>query len=88
MSQIHETTRIRIAAPDGPSAFMLERHLRHLSPVTIGSDDEWTVELEDTEDRLEEIEAAVRHWLRESSLTSTTITVDGTPYPVTTGVAA
>ena len=62
MSQIRETTRIQVAAPDGPSAFMLERRLLHLSPVTIESHGEWSVEL-DVDDRLDEVEASVRSWL-------------------------
>ena len=70
-------TRIHIAAPDAPAAFALEQRLSHLRPVTIGVDGEWTVELEDSDDRLEEIEAAVRHWLRERRLNATSITVDG-----------
>jgi hypothetical protein len=68
--------RIEIAAPDGPSAFALEQRLQHLKPVTVGVDWDWTVELEDDEDRLEEIEAAVRHWLRTEHLASTTMRVD------------
>ena len=72
-----EATRIHIAAPDAPAAFALEQRLSHLRPVTIGVDGDWTVELEDTEDRLEEIEAAVHHWLRERHLDATSMTVDG-----------
>ena len=72
-----DTTRIHIAAPDAPAAFALEQRLSHLRPVTIGVDGDWTVELEDTDDRLEEIEAAVRHWLRERRLNATSITVNG-----------
>jgi hypothetical protein len=71
-----EPRRIEIAAPDGPSAFALEERLRHLKPVTVGVDWDWTVELEDDEDRLDEIEAAVRHWLRTEHIDSTSMRVD------------
>ena len=81
----HEATRIHIAAPDGPAAFALERRLSHLRPVTIGVEGDWTVELVDDDERLEEIEAAVRHWLTERGLGATTITVDGLPHPITAG---
>lgn len=79
MSRLYELepTRIHIGAPDAEAAFALEQRLAHLRPVTVGVEGEWTVELEDTEDRLEEIEAAVRHWLGERGLASTSLTVDG-----------
>jgi hypothetical protein len=71
------SVRINIAAPDGITAFALERRLRHLKPTTVASKGIWVVELEDDEDRLDEIEAAIRHWLRECGLASTSMTVDG-----------
>jgi hypothetical protein len=78
-----ETTRVHISAPNAPDAFALEQRLSHLRPVTIGVDGDWTVELEDNEDRVDEIEAAVRHWLRERGLEAASMTVDGLSRTVT-----
>lgn len=83
-----DTNSIHIAAPDGPSAFALEARLGHMRPVTIGVDGDWTVELEDSEDRLDEVEAAVKHWLREHRFASTTMTVNGLPHTVVAGAEA
>lgn len=77
-----EPLRIQISAPDGPAAFALERRVAHLRPVTIGVDGDWSVELEDPEGRLDEIEAAVRGWLRDWALASTMMTVNGLPHHV------
>jgi hypothetical protein len=70
---------IRIDAPDAASAFALERRLAHLHPSAVGRGAEWCVELEDFDERAEEIEATVRHWLRETGLRSTVMTTNGTP---------
>jgi hypothetical protein len=70
--------RIRIQAPDAPAAFALERRLAHLRPTAVSAGFGWSVELEDADDRLEEIEAAVRHWLREIDLRATVMHVDAT----------
>ena len=70
--------RIRIQAPDAAAAFALERRLAHLRPTAISVGLGWWVELEDTGDRLEEIEAAVRQWLREIDLRATAMRVDVT----------
>lgn len=70
--------RIRIQAPDAPAAFALERRLSHLRPTAISAGLGWSVELDDTEDRLEEIEAAVRQWLRQIDLRATVMRIDAT----------
>jgi hypothetical protein len=70
-------TWIEIAAPDGPSAFLLERRLSHLAPVTVEVNGAWTVELEDSDDSLEEIEAVVRHWLRDERIPETSVRLNG-----------
>jgi hypothetical protein len=76
--------KIEILAPDATAAFALEKRLAHLRPTAIGSGFGWSVELEDSDDRLDEIEAAVRQWLRASNLRSTVMRVDGT----TKGISA
>jgi hypothetical protein len=70
--------RVYIEAPDAPSAFALEKRLSHLRPTSVGHRDGWIVELEDDGDHLDEIVAAVRHWLGECSLDETTLLFDGT----------
>lgn len=57
-------TWIRVEAPDAITAFALERRLVHLHPSVVGRRGSWTVEIEDFDDRLGEIEAAIRYWLR------------------------
>jgi hypothetical protein len=69
--------RIRIEAPDADSALGLERRLAHLTPTSVGHDGRWLVELDDDGDRLDEIVAAVRHWLGDSGLAKTAVHVDG-----------
>ena len=64
MSSVPAPTWIRIEAPDAERAFALERRLAHLHPSVVGRGESWVVELEDLDDRLDEIEAGVRHWLR------------------------
>jgi hypothetical protein len=76
--------KIEIRAPGATAAFALEKRLAHLRPTAIGSGLGWSVELEDADDRLDEIEAAVRQWLRVSNLRSTVMCVDGT----TKGISA
>lgn len=78
-----ELTRIRIEAPDADSAMALERRLAHLTPTTVGRDGDWLVELVDDGERLDEILAAVKHWLGEAGLAKTTVHVDGTIRHVT-----
>jgi hypothetical protein len=73
ITQSKVPTWIRVDAPDARSAFALEQRLAHLHPVTIGMRDRWYVEFEDYDDRVEEIEAAVRHWLVAQDLASTTM---------------
>ncbi len=77
----NETTErtiwVKIAAPDGQAALALERRLSHLRPTSVERRARWTVDLEDVDDRMGEVEAAVRQWLRERQLASTVITVDG-----------
>jgi hypothetical protein len=69
--------RIAISAPDAASAFLLEKRLSHLHPTSIGRREGWIVELEDDGDRLDEVIAAVEHWLREVELAETVIDVGG-----------
>jgi hypothetical protein len=79
------STRIHIDAPDIESALLLERRLAHLHPVAVGRGSAWRVELEDADDRLEEIAATVRHWLRASGMASTRMQVDGDVRTITVG---
>lgn len=74
---IETSVRVDVIAPTGPAAFALERRLGHLSAVAIKDRHGWRVELVDVGDRLEEIEAAVRHWLGEIGTTSTAALIDG-----------
>jgi hypothetical protein len=76
--------RIHIAAPDAPSAFALERRLAHLHAGAVCVHGVWAVELYDDADQLEEIEAAVRHWLRDRGEHSAHIEVNGETVEVTT----
>lgn len=69
-------TWIRVDAPDGAAALALERRLSHLHPITIGLHDRWYVEFEDFDDRVEEIVAGVRYWLRTRGLAGTTVHID------------
>lgn len=69
--------RIHIAAPDAQSAFALERRLAYLHAGAVCVHGEWAVELHDFADQLEEIEAAVRHWLRDRDEHSALIEVNG-----------
>jgi hypothetical protein len=70
------STRIRVDAPDASTAFALEKRLAHLHPAAVGRGPNWCVELEDFDDRLDEITAVVEHWLREVGLRSTQMHVD------------
>jgi hypothetical protein len=74
---VQTTRRLQISAPDAATAFALERRLAHLHPVAVGRGADWRVELEDSDDRLDEITAAVAHWLRDIGADTTEITVDG-----------
>jgi hypothetical protein len=69
-------TRVRIAAPDALAALDLEQRLAHMEAVALGTRAGWHVELEDDEDRSEEIEATIRHWLRDTGRWATLLTVD------------
>jgi hypothetical protein len=73
---------IRIEAPDGKTAVALQRRLGYLRPLAIGTRAGWAVELEGAGDRLDEIENAVRHWLREIDGASTLMSVDGSSWQV------
>ena len=68
---------IRVEAPDATSAFALEQRLAHLHPSAVGRGASWCVEFEDFDDRRGEIEAGIRHWLREIGLRSTVLTANG-----------
>jgi hypothetical protein len=82
------TQRIGILAPDAATALALEKLLSHLEPTTVGRHESWTVELEDDGDRLDEVIAAVRHWLRENGIESTSVVVDGATHEVCAGTEA
>jgi hypothetical protein len=66
---------IRIEAPDAITAFALERRLVHLHPSAVGRRGTWVVEIEDFDDRGDEIEAAIRYWLRGTGRESATVHV-------------
>jgi hypothetical protein len=70
-----DIARIRIEAPNGDTALILERRLSHLSPTTVSSGALWQVELDDDGDRLDEILAAVKHWLAECEIEATAVHV-------------
>jgi hypothetical protein len=76
MTTLETSRRIRVDAPDAPTAFALERRLAHLHPAAVGRGTDWCVELEDFDDRLDEITATVEHWLREIGIRSTPMHVD------------
>jgi hypothetical protein len=76
---------IRVEAPDATSAFALEQRLAHLHPSAVGRGTVWCVELEDFDDHREEIEAAVRHWLRDTGLGSTVMTSNGQTTTIVVG---
>ena len=76
MTTVETSRRIRVDAPDAASAFALERRLAHLRPAAVGRGTDWCVELEDFDDRLDEITATVEHWLREIGIRSTQMHVD------------
>lgn len=71
------SVRVHIDAPDAPSALALERRLAHLRPVAVCRGAAWSVELEDADDRLDEITATVEHWLGTSGVGTTQMRVDG-----------
>jgi hypothetical protein len=73
---------IRIEAPDGETAVALQRRLGYLRPLAIGTRTGWAVELEDAAGRVDEIETAVRHWLREIDGASTVMSVGGSSWRV------
>jgi len=77
VTRAEASTRIRIDAPDASTAFALEKRLAHLHPAAVGRGPNWCVELEDSDDRLDEITAAVGHWLRTIGARSTEMHVDG-----------
>lgn len=86
MSTATPATRIRVDAPDAPTAFPLEKRLAHLHPTAISRGPDWSVELEDFDhDRFDEIIAAVEHWLRQIGVRSTQVHIDSA---VTTVVAS
>lgn len=78
MTTFETSIRIRIDAPDAPSAFALERRLAHLHASAVGRGPDWGVELDDPDERLTEITAVTEHWLRDHGLPATTMHVDRT----------
>jgi hypothetical protein len=76
VTTLETSRRIRVEAPDAPTAFALEQRLAHLHPAVVGRGTDWCVELEDFDDRLDEITATVEHWLRELGIRSTQMHVD------------
>jgi hypothetical protein len=81
------TRRIEIEAPDASAALALEQRLAHLRPAAIASGIGWVVALETDADRIDEIEAAVRHWLGEIDLRATFMRVGGEVTTVTATAA-
>ena len=79
---------IRIEAPDAASAFALEQRLAHLHPTAVYRHEQWCVELEDVDDRREEIEAAVHHWLETQGLERTTMVVGDEAHAIVARAAA
>ena len=78
MTSVVQTPQwIRVEAPDANSAIALEQRLAHLHPSAVGRGTIWCVEFEDFDDRREEIEAGIRHWLKEIGLRSTVLTANG-----------
>jgi len=69
--------KIHIDAPDAKAAFALERRLAHLHASAVCVHEQWAVELHSSEDQLDEIEAVVRHWLRDSGRHKAVIAVAG-----------
>lgn len=82
------TSWLVIAAPDAGSAFALEWRLAHFGAAAVARHGRWTIELADDGERLDRILDGVRHWLRDRSLRSTSIAVDGIPYGVSLDAAA
>jgi hypothetical protein len=76
VTTVETSRRIRVDAPDAPTAFALEQRLAHLHPAAVGRGTDWCVELEDFDDRLDEITATVEHWLREIGIRSTQMHID------------
>lgn len=85
-TMIDTSRRVRIAAPDARTAFALERRLTRFRPVAIGYGVKWHIELEEWDDQLGEITAAVEHWLRDTGVNSTEMYVDGVAMTVATHV--
>lgn len=83
---IDSPTWIRIEAPDGDSALALEQRLAHLHASAVAHRDRWSVNVEDFDDHLDEIEAVVRHWLRTIEETAARIQVGGVTRVVTVHV--
>ena len=82
---LQETTRIRIDAPSAEAALALEKRLSHLSPTAVGVEDDWCVELTDEDgDRLEEIVAAVEHWLADEHIPETVMHANGASRQIAT----
>ena len=74
---VHHALRLHIEAPDPAAAFLLERRLVHLHPSAVAHGEAWAVELSCAAEELDEVEAVVKHWLRESGAPETTIEIDG-----------
>ena len=89
MTSVVQTPQwIRVEAPDATSAIALEQRLAHLHPSAVGRGTSWCVEFEDFDDRREEIEAGICHWLKELGLRSTVLTANGEATTVEAGPAA
>ena len=72
-----QLVRIRVDAPSGDTALALERRLAHLTPTTVAVGGRWQVELDDDGDRIDQVLAAVRHWLDLTDIEETVVHVDG-----------
>jgi hypothetical protein len=80
--------QIRIAAPSLTAAVTLRRELAAFGPVFVGLRHGWTVEFETPEERLDELRAALRDWLREIGEPSTVLIVDHSPEAVAVDLPA
>lgn len=83
---IDSPTWIRIEAPDGDTALALEQRLAHLHASAVAHHDRWSVDVEDFDDHLDEIEAVVRRWLRMIGETAARLQVGGVTRVVTVHV--
>jgi hypothetical protein len=77
MRTLQDTERVRVDAPTAAAALRLERRLAHLAPTAVSVESAWWVEIPDVdEDRVDEIVAAVQHWLDAEEIDETVLRLD------------